>query len=495
MGLLRRRKLDIQVPTGRDAVNFRKLLFLPIPDTQDLLSNAEWERSFYAAKKKKQSTNASSTCLAACGRLDPAMQGISRNGDVYVWGKRRGPTGLPLDASLNALVRRTYRGNGDDIDSSDDEADEVTGGGPRNLPEQGTGSPEPTPGESNPAPGSSSDDEEDGGDEDFVHPVKLFSLCGEGVNHIAVGRVHCCAKTKDGDVFTWGHNDHCQLGDEPAHRLLVSQAKKARVRYGLDRQEPCLWERTVPESCIIKNATVGTNHTMVVTDKGEVHAFGHTHVTDGLSAFSRSIAKLQVVQVFTWGSNVNGCLGRPEELNGLEENFCAVPGKVEGMEDFVGRPCSIACGREFTLIATKPYIGPTREELERRGKEQAEKADRIKRQSKNVKEEKAQQLEQIRREKVAVIVKFLNSSYPKCSICKIGTVCPGFQRDPINPSMCKHCMHERRKHDDQHNERDRRCTLQYLYEVISKLGVTIDYSKIPGIELEEELEEELESYV
>lgn len=44
MGILRRRKPDIRVPTGRDAVNFRKVLFLPVKDTEDLLSNKEWDR-------------------------------------------------------------------------------------------------------------------------------------------------------------------------------------------------------------------------------------------------------------------------------------------------------------------------------------------------------------------------------------------------------------------------------------------------------------------
>lgn len=43
MGFLQRKKLDIRVPTGRDAVNFRKLLFLPIKDTEDLLSSKEWD--------------------------------------------------------------------------------------------------------------------------------------------------------------------------------------------------------------------------------------------------------------------------------------------------------------------------------------------------------------------------------------------------------------------------------------------------------------------
>lgn len=50
-------------------------------------------------------------------------------------------------------------------------------------------------------------------------------------------------------------------------------------------------------------------------------------------------------------------------------------------------------------------------------------------------------------------------------------------------------MHDRRKHDDRHNSRAK---LPYLYEVVDKLGLTIDYSSIPDIELEQELEEELE---
>lgn len=44
MGLLGRKKRDIRVPTGRDDVNFRKLLFLPVTETQDLLANDAWER-------------------------------------------------------------------------------------------------------------------------------------------------------------------------------------------------------------------------------------------------------------------------------------------------------------------------------------------------------------------------------------------------------------------------------------------------------------------
>lgn len=44
MGFLRRRPKDIRVPSGKDAINFRKVLFLPMKETEDLLSNADWER-------------------------------------------------------------------------------------------------------------------------------------------------------------------------------------------------------------------------------------------------------------------------------------------------------------------------------------------------------------------------------------------------------------------------------------------------------------------
>jgi alpha-tubulin suppressor-like RCC1 family protein len=265
---------------------------------------------------------------------------VARNGDVYVWGKRNGPTGLPLACSLNVLLRRTYRGNGGDLDSSDDEDDgegDVAGRirtatirdtkGAASVNDVLKDGDEEASNEDE----EEEDEEEEGGDEDFVHPVKLFSLCGEGISCIAVGRTHCCAKTKDGDVFSWGHNDHCQLGYEPIHHLSQPKSKKARVRYGVDAQEPVLWERTISETCVVDSVAVGTNHTFVVTDKHQVLAFGQMFATDEHSSLARSLAKLQVAQiscgamhaglvtmngqVYTWGSGDGGYVtGAPKTL-------------------------------------------------------------------------------------------------------------------------------------------------------------------------------------
>lgn len=152
----------------------------------------------------------------------------------------------------------------------------------------------------------------------------------------------------------------------------------------------------------------------------------------------------------------------------------------------------VAAGREFTLIATKPYIGPSREELERRNQEQIEQVESIDRQTGVVKDEKHDQLQRIRQTKHATILAHLNAYFPKCTICTTGLICPGFQSNNENPTLCKHCMHDNRKHQDQLKAHDRNVTLTYLTQAVEKLGITVDFSEIPDIELEDELEFELE---
>jgi alpha-tubulin suppressor-like RCC1 family protein len=70
-----------------------------------------------------------------------------------------------------------------------------------------------------------SDDEDD---EDVLLPVKLERLSNEKVTDISVGRHHCMALTKFGDVFAWGYHEvsalHTLRGPAPpavfAHRAL-----------------------------------------------------------------------------------------------------------------------------------------------------------------------------------------------------------------------------------------------------------------------------------
>lgn len=67
-------------------------------------------------------------------------------------------------------------------------------------------------------------------------------------------------------------------------------------------------------------------------------------------------------ELWTWGSNVNKCLGR--DIDETEVEYTPVPGHVGGWGTLVGRvgrgmPRSVACGKEFTIVATYPYEGPT----------------------------------------------------------------------------------------------------------------------------------------
>jgi hypothetical protein len=66
-------------------------------------------------------------------------------------------------------------------------------------------------------------------------------------------------------------------------------------------------------------------------------------------------------ELYTWGSNKNGCLGRKIEASGVD--YTPLPGHCGGfgaLVDKIGRglPRHVALGREFTIVATYPYQGP-----------------------------------------------------------------------------------------------------------------------------------------
>ena len=68
-------------------------------------------------------------------------------------------------------------------------------------------------------------------------------------------------------------------------------------------------------------------------------------------------------ELYTWGSNTNGCLGRDIEENKYSSCFTPHPGHCASfgvIVDRIGRglPRSVACGKEFTIVATFPYQGP-----------------------------------------------------------------------------------------------------------------------------------------
>ena len=97
---------------------------------------------------------------------------------------------------------------------------------------------------------------------------------------------------------------------------------------------------------------------------------------------------------------------------------------------------SVACGREYTLVATHPYDGPSEVEAlklaeqERKREEEKEKKRETKAQEE---EEKLKHREQIEAEKKKI--QYLTSK----RLCTMDPKCPGFTYEATQPSKCREC--------------------------------------------------------
>ena len=89
-------------------------------------------------------------------------------------------------------------------------------------------------------------------------PAKVKALAGKVVVHVACGWDHCMAVTKDGHLFTWGGNPSGALGNGSTSESRIP------TRVTLGGLEA---ERVV--AC-----DGGQNHTVAVTDKGEIWSWG-----------------------------------------------------------------------------------------------------------------------------------------------------------------------------------------------------------------------------
>ncbi|RLN90884.1 hypothetical protein DYB28_003504 [Aphanomyces astaci] len=379
-----------------------------------------------------------------CGFDSDVTFAVTRLGDVYVWGTKHGPTGLPRPKRRNRF-------------------DVVVGGGGSSPPPKGAlhlpnlttldGPEEHVPADVvDPVdpPDNSSDESSDDGssddndaDADALHddkvgegenmvedesmlvpaPVKLKSISGEDIVQIAVGRVHCAARSKCGDVFTWGQNDHCQLGNEPQHSLSAAQSKRAKIKYGADSVEPTIWSRTVPETCVVRGVAVGTDHTMILSDVGDIYAFGSVYNTTDHSTLSRHLRKHRVHQVIL--------------LDMLHVTVYEDQVEAARVEE-AARVAAIA----------KQY------EAEERKEELREAL-----------------IERLQRSRC---IEYLNSHHPLCNQCPIAGVCPGFQRDEIDPQLCQQCLHIKQSHNGQHRESNKAMGLDELQVLLERLHVTDD---------------------
>ena len=105
-----------------------------------------------------------------------------------------------------------------------------------------------------------------------------------------------------------------------------------------------------------------------------------------------------------------------------------------------GLPRSVACGKEFTVVATYPYEGPSEEVAQKLMEELTLRQE----------EEKLRQEEEDRRARKDLRrmaknkakddeLQFLTGK----RLCSLDPNCPGFQVHALKPNICKECGYSR----------------------------------------------------
>ena len=159
---------------------------------------------------------------------------------------------------------------------------------------------------------------------------------------------------------------------------------------------------------LAKRVVCGSHHNAVIADDGEL---------------------------YTWGSNANGCLGRSLDDDGVSAalasgagiGYTALPGHCGGfgsIVDRIGRGLvrSVSCGRHFTVVATHPYQGPAEQAakklMEDRGRSEAEWA-REEDAAAHARDRDAREAAEANRQREQIL--FLTSR----RLCSLDPNCPG----------------------------------------------------------------------
>ncbi|XP_048266273.1 RCC1 and BTB domain-containing protein 1 isoform X3 [Bombus terrestris] len=154
-----------------------------------------------------------------------------------------------------------------------------------------------------------------------IYPKKIEALCGKSVKTFAYGKgPHVLALTEEGKVYSWGYNDYCELGNRSTNEGLT----------------PTLIPSALNNEFVVDIAC-GGHHSLALTNKGEVYAWGHNvsgqvgcgtilstvqpipkllhivlngkkvvHISCGDSS---SVAVTDNGEVYSWGHNGVGQLG------------------------------------------------------------------------------------------------------------------------------------------------------------------------------------------
>lgn len=272
------------------------------------------------------------------------------------------------------------------------------------------------------------------------------------VKVVACGSQHIVAASES-RVFSWGcgngyrlgHGDDCSERISPCEIAAIAELGGSQI---LD-----VGAGTWHSACVISNnaLTNGSGHLytwgsgycgQLALDKQCV-AKTPTEVKE-LSDVKKVMcgrthnAAIALDKLWTWGSNEHGQLGR--SIEETDVTFSPHPRIVEfgTIVNRIGRgvPRSVACGHDFTVVATHPYEGPSEQEMiklleTKRRKEQEEKEEEARVLRAREEEENRQREADAEKEKI----RYLTSK----RLCTMDSTCPGFTYESSTPSVCREC--------------------------------------------------------
>lgn len=286
-------------------------------------------------------------------------------------------------------------------------------------------------------------------------PFPVQFPASQVVKQIACGAEHTLASTQS-TLFSWGCGDAGRLGHGSNH---------------CDRWDPT--EVTALRGSHIIDISAGTWHSAVIVsvppmkDVGYLYTFGsgyqgqlgleksciastptlvrafcngQVYLKRIFSGSSHNTAISSDGNLWTWGSNIHGALGRSieEETNSAFTPHPGIVPEFGTIVDRIGRglPRSVAVGREYTIVATYPYDGPSEEEaleiLEiHRKRDEAERTRQKALQQAKEDELRRLQEEELERKKI----QYLTSK----RLCTMDPKCPGFTYESSQPSICREC--------------------------------------------------------
>ncbi|KAK0179955.1 hypothetical protein PV327_005649 [Microctonus hyperodae] len=187
-----------------------------------------------------------------------------------------------------------------------------------------------------------------------LHPVKVEALSHKNVKTFAFGvGPHVLALTGKGEVYSWGHNGYCELGNGSSNQC--STPTKVATSF---------------EDKIIIAVACGSHHSLALTEDGEVYGWGQNtcgQVGSGISTNQNTPRKInsgltgkKIVQiycgqtssmavtnngeVYAWGNNSVGQLGIGSYINQLS------PQRVTGLVGVVIE--KVVCGYSHTMALT-----------------------------------------------------------------------------------------------------------------------------------------------